>query len=147
VAFLGDVAEDRVDRAGTAIHEVAARTPPMRLHLAGGSTFGGRQNPILWVGLAGDTAALRLLGAATQRALRRARFRIDDRPLRPHLTLSRPGSRVPLEDVAADVATLAEYEGPQWTVEELSLMRSEMLQTPTGPTPHYTVLATAPLAA
>ena len=145
VAFLGEVAAAKVDRATRALQAVAERTEPMRLRLAGGGTFGGRRNPILWVGLTGDVAALKLLGTAMRQALRRARLPVDDRPLRPHLTLARPGSRVPPEAIAGDVTTLAGYQGPQWSVTELSLMLSEIHQTPAGPVPRYTALASAPL--
>jgi hypothetical protein len=49
------------------------------------------------------------------------------------------------DDVAADVATLAAYEGPLWTSSTVRLMRSEMVVLPTGPAPRYTAVATAPL--
>jgi 2'-5' RNA ligase len=144
LAFLGDVPAHRVGVASAVIHEVAAGSTPLRLCVSGGGMFGGRRDPILWAGLGGEEDGLRGLARTLQRALRRARLPVDDRPPRPHLTISRPGVRVPREDVAADVATLAAYVGPQWTVAALHLMLSEIEQTPTGPMPRYTAIATAP---
>lgn len=145
LAFLGEVPTGRVPVAAAVMQEVAAGAVPLRLCVAGGGTFGGRRDPILWAGIGGEVDALRRLARLLQRALRRARFPVDDRPPRPHLTIARPGSRVTPDDVAADVATLAAYEGPLWTSSTVRLMRSEMVVLPTGPAPRYTAVATAPL--
>lgn len=145
VAFLGDVPAARVPVAAAVMQAVAAELVPLRLCVAGGGTFGGRRDPILWAGIGGEVDGLRRLARLLQRALRRARLPVDDRPPRPHLTLARPGSRVTVADVAADVATLAAYEGPQWTASALRLFRSDIEQLPTGPAPKYTAIATARL--
>jgi 2'-5' RNA ligase len=99
----------------------------------------------MWAGIGGEVDGLRRLARLLQKALRRTRLPVDDRPPRPHLTISRPGQRVPADEIAADVATLAGYEGPQWTAVSMQLMRSEIEQSPTGPTPKYTAIATAQL--
>lgn len=145
LAFLGDVPVRRVSVAAAVIAEVAAGVPPLRLCVAGGGTFGGRRDPILWAGIGGEADALRRLARLLQRSLRRARLPVDERPPRPHLTIARPGSRVPPDDVAADLATLTAYEGPHWTAVELHLMLSEIEQSPTGPAPKYTPIATTVL--
>jgi 2'-5' RNA ligase len=62
----------------------------------------------------------------------------DAKPFRPHLTISRPGTRVEPADIAEDVTALQGYEGPQWTVTEAHLVASQL-----GPQPVYTVLHTA----
>lgn len=145
LAFLGEVPTARVPVAAAVMQEVAAGVVPLRLCVAGGGTFGGRRDPILWAGIGGEVDGLRRLARLLQRSLRRARLPVDERPPRPHLTIARPGSRVTPDDVAADVAALASYEGPHWTVFALHLMRSEMVVLPTGPAPRYTAIATAPL--
>ena len=43
--------------------------------------------------------------------------------------------------MADDVATLEAYEGPLWSVDAVHLVASEL-----GPKPHYTRLASIPLA-
>jgi RNA 2',3'-cyclic 3'-phosphodiesterase len=138
LAFLGDVRTDRVDRAAEAVERaVAAVEGPITLSLAGGGTFRGRGGQtILWGGLSGDIAALRRLAVAVRRELRRSRLPHDAKPVRPHLTLARPGDRVAPELVAADVATLSAYAGPEWTVDAVHVVDSVL-----GPNPVYTRLA------
>jgi RNA 2',3'-cyclic 3'-phosphodiesterase len=145
VAFLGDVPEARVDVATAVMVQVGSDVTPLSLRVEGGGTFGGHRDPILWAGIGGEVDGLRRLARLLQRAVRRARLPVDDRPPRPHLTIARPGQRVPADEIAADVATLSAYAGPQWTVPVLHLMLSEIEQTPAGPAPRYTSIATAPL--
>jgi len=145
VVFLGDVAEERVDGAADAIRAAAAELAPFELRLAGGGTFGRGSRAILWSGLDGDVDQLRQLSTAVRRELRRARLPFDRKPLRAHLTLSRPGDRVAPDEVRADVATLAGHRGPLWSVADVQLMVSELEQTATGPAPRYTPVATIAL--
>ena len=145
LAFLGDVPATRVTVASAVMQEVAASVVPLQLCVAGGGTFGGRRNPILWAGIGGELDGLRRLARLLQRSLRRARLPVDERPPRPHLTIARPGSRVPPEDIAEDVAALNAYTGPEWTAEVLHLMLSEIEQSSSGPVPRYTSIGTAHL--
>jgi RNA 2',3'-cyclic 3'-phosphodiesterase len=150
LAFLGEVPEPRVPVAKEALASGVARwrteradqaghAPPPRLWLAGAGRFGRRRFTVLWVGLSGDVDALRSLGRAVRRELRRSGVPFDGKPLRPHLTFARPGDRVPAEHLAADLAALARYEGPAWTVEEVHLVRSHL-----GPKPVHETLAVTP---
>jgi RNA 2',3'-cyclic 3'-phosphodiesterase len=149
VAFLGDVPMGRVDDAVEAVQAAVARVnlAPFPLCFAGGGTFGRGRLAILWCGVDGELASLRRLAEQVRRDLRKAGLPFDKKLLRPHLTISRPGARVPREQIAADVATLKAYRGPLWSVSDVQLMRSEMEQSPTGPAPRYTPLATIQLPA
>jgi 2'-5' RNA ligase len=89
----------------------------------------------------GRGAALAGLAKAVRRELKAARLPYDPKPMRPHLTVARPGDRVTADELAADLAALAAYEGPEWTVDEIRLMRSHL-----GPRPTYDVMHAAPLA-
>ncbi|HYN93599.1 MAG TPA: RNA 2',3'-cyclic phosphodiesterase [Pilimelia sp.] len=142
LAFLGEVPDARApDAAETLAGAVsdwrAAAAGPPRVRLAGGGKFGRGRFTVLWVGLAGDLAALRGLSDGVRRHLRRARLPHDSRPFRAHLTLARPGDRV---DVTGDVAALSAYGGPEWVVEEVALMRSQL-----GPRPAYERVGGSPL--
>ncbi|SNT57708.1 2'-5' RNA ligase [Asanoa hainanensis] len=90
----------------------------------------------MWVGVAGDLEPMRELHKALRRELKRARFPYDERPWKPHLTLARPGDRIPRADVDADRAALDAYVGPRWAAREVLLMRSNL-----GPEPTYERLA------
>lgn len=156
LAFLGDVPEPllpaaarALDRAATTVRAspvptrrtgdraAPAATPPT-VRLAGGGRFGRGRFTIVWAGVDGDLVPLR---RATVRALRRVRLPYDDKRYHPHLTLGRPGDRVPAEMVAADLAALAGYRGPSWTVGGLVLYRSHL-----GPKPVYEPLHSASLS-
>lgn len=112
----------------------------MALRLAGGGRFGRGRFTVLWVGLTGDVDRLERLGRAVRRELRRYRVPYDRKPLRPHLTLARPGDRLPAADLDADLAALGGYQGPMWTVDTIRLVRSRP-----GPSPVYEVRSAVPL--
>ena len=137
LAFLGDARVDRIDATAAALDRAWARTGPVTVRFAGGGTFGRGAFAILWAGLGGDVNGLVALSLAVRRDLRRARVHFDPKPFRPHLTISRPGSRLDPAAVAQDVTTLSTYEGPEWTVVDMHLMASEL-----GPSPVYTRLHT-----
>ncbi|GIG90827.1 2'-5' RNA ligase family protein [Plantactinospora endophytica] len=130
-------AEQPGQHAERALSDV--RTAP-RLQLGGGGRFGRGRFTVLWVGLLGEVDALHRLGATVRRELRRSRLPFDFRPLRPHLTLARPGDRLDPESLAEDLRTLDGYLGPSWPATELVLMRSHL-----GPRPTYDRLAAWPL--
>jgi 2'-5' RNA ligase len=142
LAFLGDVPERRVDRAGQALAAAATSYggQPPTLRFEGGGTFGRGGFTILWAGLAGELDALRELAAGVRAQLRRAHLPFDGKPFRPHLTISRPGTRVPPPLIARDVQTLQAYVGPEWTIGQMQLVASEL-----GPQPVYTTVRTVEL--
>jgi RNA 2',3'-cyclic 3'-phosphodiesterase len=134
LAFLGEVADKRAEAAAKAL--MATPKPSVKLRIAGGGTFGRGRFTTVWAGLHGDVTALHDLAAATRRELKRARLPFDDKPLKAHLTLARPADRLPAEALAADLAALNAYEGPQWTADDVRLVRSYL-----GPEPRYETVA------
>lgn len=159
LAFIGEVPGDLLPAAVTALDRAAAAVRPSPVstrrsgmrprpepvaaeptaRLAGGGRFGRGRFTILWAGVEGELGPLR---RATTRALRRGRLPYDDKPYHPHLTLGRPGDRIPREVVAADLVALAGYRGPSWTIGGLVLYRSHL-----GPNPVYEPVHTASLSA
>ncbi|MGW4501803.1 RNA 2',3'-cyclic phosphodiesterase [Micromonospora sp. NPDC004336] len=145
LAFLGDVEAGRLVDVESALGLAAewsrdGRTAAPRLRLAGGGRFGRGRFTVLWVDLGGEVEQLRVLARLIRSRLRHARLPYDEKPFRPHLTVARPGDRVPEVDVTADVATLGGYAGPEWPAAELVLVRSHP-----GPRPTYDRLAAWPL--
>lgn len=144
LAFLGEVPDERAGDAQAALESAVADwragTGGPSLRLAGAGRFGRGRTTVLWVGMAGDLTAVEGLARQVRRALRRARLPFDRKPFRPHLTFARPGDRLPAADVAADLATLATYEGPTWRLDAVHLVRSHL-----GPTPVHERLATVRL--
>lgn len=153
VAFLGQVPPEQaaaaadavrvgVDHSGPAPAAGAAATAAApELRLAGGGTFGRGRYTVLWVGLDGDVDRLRGIATAVRRALRRTDLPVDDRrPFRAHLTIARPGGRIPDTALAADRASLDDYRGPPWRMADVYLVHSRP-----GPRPVYETVATVPL--
>lgn len=142
LAFLGELPEERLADVAYAVDLAAASAAVApRLWVAGGGTFGRGRSTVLWAGLAGAVPELVALAGAVRRALGRARLPYDRRPPRPHLTLARPGDRVAAELIAADVAALDRYQGPQWTLDTVLVMESRP-----GPVPEYAPRHSAPVA-
>ncbi|GIF76159.1 RNA 2',3'-cyclic phosphodiesterase [Asanoa siamensis] len=138
LAFLGDVADERLADVETAIGRgvdgyaaQSSRSVP-ELALAGGGRFGRGAFTLMWVGVTGDLAPIRSLHRSLRRELKRARFPYDERPWKPHLTIARPGDRIPRVDLNEDRESLNTYAGPTWPVTEILLMRSHL-----GPNPTY----------
>ncbi len=132
LAFLGDVPDDRWTDAAAAVERATALVTPFEVRLTGGGRFGRGRFTILWVGLGGDVPALAGLSRGVRRELKRARLAYDPKPLRPHVTVARPGDRVDRAALEADRAVLDSYESPPWMVAEVVLMRSRP-----GPKPAY----------
>ena len=110
--FLGDVPEPDVPLVTRALAGVPA-PGPITLRLAGGGRFG----PVVWAGLAGDLELLEALREDVRSALAGSGFPVDERPFRPHLTISYRYDR--------RVATALDgYAGPLWTVDGLALVSS-----------------------
>jgi RNA 2',3'-cyclic 3'-phosphodiesterase len=132
VAFVGEVDDKRRDAASAALDDAVGEgeTAPL-LRLAGGGTFGRGNFVTLWIGLAGDVVSLQSLAGTVRAKLRRAHVPFDRKPFQPHLTIARPGRRLPAEQIDADVATLTTYAGPTWPVTELVLVQSHQGPHPT----------------
>ncbi|WBB56207.1 2'-5' RNA ligase family protein [Verrucosispora sp. WMMD573] len=113
--------------------------PPV-LRLGGGGRFGWGRSTVLWVDVRGDVNRLGALAGAVRAGLSAAGFPGDEKPFRPHLTIARPGDRLPHANIEADLATLHDYLGPPWLAEELVLVQSR----PKLP-PRYHRLAAWPL--
>jgi 2'-5' RNA ligase len=132
LAFLGEVPEDRVGAAVAAVDGAVAGHDAPTLRIAGGGRFGRGRFTIVWAGIDGDLRPLRL---ALAKQLRKARLAYDDKRFHPHLTVARPGDRLPREDIEADIAALKTYLGPRWTADGLRLVRSHL-----GPKPRYEIM-------
>ena len=110
--FLGDVPGDRVGTVAAIVGDVP-RSEPVTLRLSGGGRFGAAA----WAGVEGDVEALTKLRERVRDALSEGGFPSDDRPFRPHLTVSYHAAEPMLR-------SLAGYAGTSWPVREVALVRS-----------------------
>jgi 2'-5' RNA ligase len=140
LAFYGEVAGDRVAELTARLRRAAARYPVMRMRLDGAGRFDDR---VLWVGCNGPLEDMRRLARSCEAAGRRAGAPVQAfRRFRPHLTLAR--ARQPT-DLRPYVSALARYAGPEWTADEIALVRSHLGQG-AGGRARYEVISKFPLA-
>jgi 2'-5' RNA ligase len=141
LAFLGEVAEDKLAGLSRRLERAAGRSQPMRLSIGAAGAFPApRRARVLWAGIeAADLAGLERLARSVAAAARRAGAPPPDegRRYRPHLTLAR--CREPA-DVTALAAELASFRGGSWQASQIDLMRSYL-----GPSPRYEAVGSWPL--
>lgn len=138
LAFLGDVAEDRLVDVESTLGLAAetfrgSRDGSLQLRLGGGGSFGRGRFTVLWVDVQGDLHGLATLARLIRFGLRRARLPHDEKPFRAHLTIARPGDRIDRADVIADREALHAYLGPEWP--QPSWSWSAATPAPAPPTP------------
>lgn len=130
LAFLGEVGEQDLARLTAWLEPAAERNRAFTLRVAGAGAFSSpaRAN-VLWSGLAGDRDELTELAATVAATAREAGVAPPGgyHEFTPHLTLAR--CRIPA-DVREIVATLDRYQGPDWTAEEIYLIRSTLSRQP-----------------
>lgn len=144
VAFLGEVAEHRLQALTAALSAVAEESGPIELRLRGAGTFPARPERarVLWVGVAGARPGMERLAERSAAAARSAGIPVDDRAYAPHLTLARArGQSTATADASAAVTALSAYSGPGWTVRSLRLVRSHL-----GPPARHDEVGAWPLA-
>lgn len=139
-AFYGEVADDRVADLTERLRRATARYPIMRLRLNGAGRFDER---VLWIGCDGPLDDMRRLARSCEAAGRRAGAAAPShRRFRPHLTLAR--ARQPT-DLRPYVSALGQYTGPEWTANEIALVRSHLGKGPGGRA-RYEAISTFSLA-
>lgn len=130
LAFLGEVAEYQLPHLTGRLAGVASSSGPMSLTLSGAGAFPSVGRPsVLWVGLAGDVAALRDLATEVAVAVSEAGVVLEGRPFAAHLTIARFPDRSPRAARPA-LTGLSSYAGPLFAVEEVRLMRSRLGRHP-----------------
>jgi RNA 2',3'-cyclic 3'-phosphodiesterase len=144
LAFLGDVAERRLDDLVQRLERAASRRRPVSTAIAGGGAFphvAGAK--VLWAGLdldEDDALELRRTAEGVRAAANRAGAAVDGQRFRPHLTVAR--CTRPTE-VTPWVRLLDTYRGPEWAVHSFVLVESHLGEGPRG-RPRHEVLAEFP---
>jgi len=140
LAFYGDVPAGAADELSTAVAEAVWETSALRVHLSGSGWF---RHATAWIGVGGQAKELAAVMAALNEVGPRASV---PEKHRPHLTIARTGRRSggPVPALDRVIAAMSVYRGPDWTVDEVMLMRSELGQG-RGGRPRYTPFARAAL--
>ena len=137
LAFLGELDAVQLVAAQSAAALTALASQPFQLHAAQPGFFGAPAAPrVIWVGLAGDRAALQTLQQTLITHLHAVGLASDER-FTPHITLARP--KQPLTQAGASwLSELGQTptSGPAFPITTIALMRSD--RSPDGA--HYTRL-------
>jgi 2'-5' RNA ligase len=145
LAFLGDVADDRLKPLGAAVLDAASPFAPLTLGVATLGAFPSASRPrVLWAGLEGPgLEALHDLQRAVAAAARAAGAPPADGRFTPHLTLGRlrPDRGRP-PDLRPLLDRHAAWSAGTFAADEVRVVASAL--APQGPS--YTLLARAPLA-
>jgi len=143
LAFLGEVAEPKLDGLRERLERAARRHHATRLQVGKGGAFPSAGKARVFCAFIGgekdQLAELRGLAASVAAGSRRAGAPPPDegRRYRPHLTLAR--CRQPA-DLRPLVSALAGFAGQPWDAREIELILSK-----TGPQPSYQTLGSWPL--
>ena len=143
LAFLGEVAEPKLDDLRERLERAARRHHAIRLRVGRGGAFpSAGKARVFCAFISGEPAALtdlRRLAASVAAGARRAGAPPPDegRRYRPHLTLAR--SRQPA-DLRPLVEALSGYSGTAWDAAAVELILSK-----TGPHPSYQTIDRWPL--
>lgn len=145
LAFLASVPDRRLDDLIERVGAAAARRTPFATRVAGGGAFPDvARARVLYADLALDDDArgsLERLAAGTRTAAATSGVEIDGQRFRPHVTVARLGRPT---EVSNWVRLLDAYEGPGFTVDQVSLVASYLGEGHRR-RPRYEVIETFPL--
>jgi len=135
IKFLGDIEHEQITVLQDVLRDVAKGTESFSLTIKGLGGFPSLQNPrILWAGVAGDVDHLEVLVSCVESALSPLGYAKEDRPYRPHLTLSRIQSHA---RKIGNIFETSRFLKKEWmfgsvTINRLCLFQSQL--TPNGAT-------------
>lgn len=128
--FLGDVERGRVDELNDALVRAAADRRRIALAIDGLGCFPNPRRPrVLWLGVGGEVAKLRLLQQAVEAETKTLGFQPEGRDFSPHLTLARVQRNASRADVGK-IGAAVEWGGvdrvADFAADGVSLMRSQL---------------------
>ena len=131
--FLGEIPAESAEELAASLRRGCETLAPFSLRFDGLGCFPNHKKPrIVWVGLGGDLEALQELFRRVDYECVTLTGRSEDRPFTPHLTLGRVKDTHAreLQRIGTALQTAKISLRGEWTVREVSLMRSEL--TPKG---------------
>lgn len=124
LAFLGDLAEDRVDLLIEHLAPIARQTRPFDLTMGGAGSF---PHPAaakaLWLGAQSGAAELEALARRCRTAAARAAIRIEGGRFQPHLTVARSNRGITARRWLELLDTFGSFS---WQVADIVLVDSEL---------------------
>lgn len=141
LAFLGDIAEDSLEKLGSSMLSIGGLQPPVTATFSGLGAFPSLSKPrVVWLGLDGGRTLSQIHGALVSE-LRTLQLPIDNRPFVPHLTLGR--SRKPLPGARRILESFRDRDCGSAQLDQLILYESRLGPRGALHLPRYTVPLTA----
>lgn len=123
LAPFGHVTKGDAQRLHSTVARAVVEHPVARLRFAGGTALEPIGDDSVWAQLEGDVDQVAALGRATLDAALEAGFAVDRRISRRLVRLGRITEHATVEFLQAVVDLLEGYHGPEWSCEELTLLR------------------------
>ena len=136
--YIGPTAPGEVDKINRLLSEIVGQTCDLSLNVSGTGCFPKKERPrILWLGVDGDVAELKLLVEMINSEMDQLGYPQEERNYSQHITIGR--IRYP-QKVTPDVTDFlcAQYEPISWNIPKIILYQSELL--PSGAI--YSILGT-----
>lgn len=128
--FLGEVPDMRVPEILSSLQAAATGTASFQLSVAGAGAFPNLKAPrVLWVGFGGDLEKLTLLQVSVEKEMETIGFAPEARKFSPHLTLARIKFPKPRFSWQNAVVPIGSSSLGEFTVNAVSLMKSELDRT------------------
>ena len=137
--FLGNVEEERIESIAAAVARACDGGTPIDMTLGEAGAFPNVKHPrVFWLGINESSGRLLTLQRNIESALAQFDFPKDERPFSPHLTLGRVKHLDEPEKIAR---ALSVYRPPalSFTVDEVAVMKSELLQAGAAYTPLHKI--------
>lgn len=124
LAFLGDIAEDSLEKLGSSMLSIGDLQPPVTATFSGVGAFPARSRPrVVWLGLDGGTTLSRIHEALVAE-LHALQLPVDNRPFVPHLTLGR--SRKPHPGAGRILESFSDRDCGSAQLDQLVLYESRL---------------------
>ncbi|MEW6186914.1 MAG: RNA 2',3'-cyclic phosphodiesterase [Thermodesulfobacteriota bacterium] len=125
--FFGSISPETVEGISRTLTPIVAGISPFPLSLEGLGGFPNLFRPrVIWLGIGGDTAALKGLQQSAEKALGSIGIPKEDRPFRGHLTIGRNKNPKINEELTGRLSQGIKSEGVPFSVKEVVLFRSDL---------------------
>ncbi|MDP6397072.1 MAG: RNA 2',3'-cyclic phosphodiesterase [Candidatus Marinimicrobia bacterium] len=136
--YIGPTAPGEVDKINRLLNEIVGQNSDLSLNVSSTGCFPKKERPrILWLGVDGDVAKLKLLVEMINSEMDQLGYPKEEHNYSPHITIGR--IRYP-QKVTPDVTDFlsTQYEPISWNIPKIILYQSELL--PSGAI--YSILGT-----
>ena len=127
--YIGPTAPGEVEKINRLLSEIVGENSDLSLNVSGTGCFPKRERPrILWLGVDGDEAELKLLVEMINSEMVQLGYPQEERNYSPHISIGR--IRYP-QKVMPDVTDFlsAEYEPISWNIPKIIFYQSELLRS------------------